>query len=618
MDVVRFFRLLRNSVSPGYLKSHVVLQQLATFVRRFHGVHVGSLPPERIRNFGIIAHVDHGKSTLADRLLESTGVIDPNISNQQVLDRLPVERERGITVKAQTATMFYQMQRGGMFMMNLIDTPGHVDFSYEVSRSLAACQGVLLVVDGQQGVQAQTVANFLLASEAGLTVIPVINKIDLSHADIPKVTEQMRNAFGFNEADIIQVSAKIGTGIPQLLPAIVERVPSPPGIPSASLRMLLFDSWFNHYKGVVCLVAIVDGCVSKGDVVQSAHTGLSYEVAEVGILQTKEVKSYSLHTGQVGYMMMGMKNVKDAFIGDTFHHAGTQITPLPGFTRAKPMVFAGVFPMDSNDFPYLRTAVDKLALNDSSVSVYPDSSVALGQGWRLGFLGLLHMDVFRQRLEEEYDASVIVTSPSVSYKAILRTGEEVVILTPSQFPARHTVEKYLEPVVLGTLVCPLEYLGKMLNLSESRRGMQQEMLYLDETRVLLKYIMPLSEVVLDFYDAVKSESSGYASFDYEDFGFQPASLVKVDLLLNQNPVDALAVVVHEDKAFAMAKTLCEKLKNVIHRVKALRKNVTAKCYGGDITRKMKLLRKQKEGKLRLKVINNVELSKEAFVRIIRK
>ena len=593
---------------------------------------------ERVRNFSIVAHVDHGKSTLADRLLETTGVIDSTKSSKQVLDHLPVERERGITVKAQTATMFYNLH-GEHFLLNLIDTPGHVDFSYEVSRSLAASQGVLLLVDAQQGVQAQTVANFLLSFEANLSIIPVINKIDLPLAKVDNVLEQLQNTFGFFPNEAIQISAKYGTGVEQIFSAIIDKIPSPSSSRDNPLRMLLFDSWYDHYRGVVCVMAVKDGSVGPGDKVTSSHTGLSYEVAEVGLLQIRKVPTHKLYSGQVGYCILGMRDSHDAQIGDTFHHSGLKIVPLPGFKAAKPMVFAGVYPMDQSEYPSLRTALDKLTLNDRSVSVLHDSSVALGQGWRLGFLGLLHMDVFRQRLEEEFDASILVTTPSVPYKAFMRDGTVLTVLNPAQFPEEvHQVKEFQEPIVLVTLVTPDDYLGSLLQLCQNRRGTQKELLYMDQSRVLVKYILPLSEVVIDFYDQVKSLSSGYASCDYEDHGYQPTSLVKMDILLNGHVVDALAMVVHKDVANTMGRSVCIKLKDTIHRqlfevaiqaaigkkviaresVKALRKDVTAKCYGGDISRKMKLLKRQKEGKKRMKQIGNVQLSKDAFLSILQR
>ncbi|KAL5470982.1 hypothetical protein EMCRGX_G029052 [Ephydatia muelleri] len=605
-----------------------------------HETHTAeNISVDKIRNFSIVAHVDHGKSTLADRLLELTGTMQQGSGVPQVLDQLAVERRRGITIKAHTATMFHNMG-GELFMLNLIDTPGHVDFSYEVSRSLSACQGALLVVDGQQGVQAQTVANFLLASEAGLSLVPVINKIDLPAVDLDKVMDQMHNAFGFERSLINKVSAKFGTGVLSLLDAIVTQVPSPVGTCHLDhpLRILLFDSWFDQYRGVICHIAVIDGTLKRGDVVCSLRSGLSYEVSDLGILQMKEIPLMKLYSGQVGYAVLGMRTAKEAFIGDTFHHPQSTVTPLPGFRPVKPMVFAGMYPMDQSEYPVLRTAIEKLTLNDSSVSIYPDSSAVLGQGWRLGFLGLLHMDVFQQRLEEEFDMSVILTSPSVPYKVIKRDGSEETLLNPAQFPEVNKVNQFLEPVVLGTLVLPDEYLGSILQLCEERRGIQQELIYIDQNRVVLKYVLPLNEVIVDFHDQIKSLSSGYASFDYEDHGYQPTSVLKLEILLNGIAVDALACIVHEKKAYTFGKVICQKIKDSLHRqlyevaiqaavgkrviaretVKALRKNVTAKCYGGDITRKMKLLKKQKEGKKKMKKIGNVELSKDVFLAILQK
>ncbi|XP_049742255.1 translation factor GUF1, mitochondrial isoform X3 [Elephas maximus indicus] len=539
-------------------------------------IDMSRFPAENIRNFSVIAHVDHGKSTLADRLLELTGTIDKTKNNKQVLDKLQVERERGITVKAQTASLFYNCE-GKQYLLNLIDTPGHVDFSYEVSRSLSACQGVLLVVDANEGIQAQTVANFFLAFEAQLSVIPVINKIDLKNADPERVEKQIEKAFDIPSDECIKISAKLGTNVESVLQAVIERIPP--------------------------------------------------------------------YAGQVGYLIAGMKDVTEAQIGDTLYLHKQPVEPLPGFKSAKPMVFAGMYPIDQSEYNNLKSAIEKLTLNDSSVTVYRDSSLALGAGWRLGFLGLLHMEVFNQRLEQEYNASVILTTPTVPYKAVLSSAKlikeyrekEITIINPAQFPEKSKVTEYLEPVVLGTVITPDEYTGKIMMLCQARRGVQKNMMYIDQHRVMLKYLFPLNEIVVDFYDSLKSLSSGYASFDYEDAGYQTAELVKMDILLNGNIVEELVTVVHKDKAHSVGKVICERLKDSLPRqlfeiaiqaaigskiiaretVKAYRKNVLAKCYGGDITRKMKLLKRQAEGKKKLRKVGNIEVPKDAFIKVLK-
>uniref|UniRef100_A0A5F7ZTU6 GTP binding elongation factor GUF1 n=1 Tax=Macaca mulatta TaxID=9544 RepID=A0A5F7ZTU6_MACMU len=547
-------------------------------------------PVENIRNFSIVAHVDHGKSTLADRLLELTGTIDKTENNKQVLDKLQVERERGITVKAQTASLFYNCE-GKQYLLNLIDTPGHVDFSYEVSRSLSACQGVLLVVDANE------------------------------------------------------ISAKLGTNVESVLQAVIERIPPPKVHRKNPLRALVFDSTFDQYRGVIANVALFDGVVSKGDKIVSAHTQKTYEVNEVGVLNPNEQPTHKLYAGQVGYLIAGMKNVIEAQIGDTLYLHKQPVEPLPGFKSAKPMVFAGMYPVDQSEYNNLKSAIEKLTLNDSSVTVHRDSSLALGAGWRLGFLGLLHMEVFNQRLEQEYNASVILTTPTVPYKAVLSSSKlikeyrekEITIINPAQFPDKSKVTEYLEPVVLGTIITPDEYTGKIMMLCEARRAVQKNMIFIDQNRVMLKYLFPLNEIVVDFYDSLKSLSSGYASFDYEDAGYQTAELVKMDILLNGNTVEELVTVVHKDKAHSIGKAICERLKDSLPRqlfeiaiqaaigskiiaretVKAYRKNVLAKCYGGDITRKMKLLKRQAEGKKKLRKIGNVEVPKDAFIKVLK-
>ncbi|KAG2190410.1 hypothetical protein INT46_002201 [Mucor plumbeus] len=594
-----------------------------------------TFPAENIRNFSIIAHIDHGKSTLADRLLELTNTISASGSNKQVLDKLKVERERGITVKAQTVSMFYN-HKGTEYLLNLIDTPGHVDFSYEVSRSLAACQGTLLLVDAAQGIQAQTVANFYLAFGEGLEIIPVLNKIDLPGAEPERVLKQIESAFELNTDDILQISAKSGVNIDKVLPSVIEKVPPPIASIDKPFRALLFDSWYDKYVGVVCMLGMKDGVLRKGDKVVSAYSDTKYEITEVGIMHPEQVPTGYLHAGQVGYIVCGMKSASEAHIGDTFHHLGQKVDILPGFQPAQSMVFAGIFPVDTNDFRKLDDNIKKLTLNDASVSVHKETSHALGQGWRLGFLGTLHMDVFRQRLENEYDANIIVTQPTVPYKVVYRDGSSKLVRNPADFPdleeRSFKVSRLQEPMVLATLIFPDEYMGKLIELCGSRRGEQLEYVYVDETRVMMKYRIPLAEVVTDFYDELKSRSSGYASFDYEEGGYEDSDLVKMNVLLNSKPVDALSVILHRTQVDIVGRDWVKRLKGVIQRqlfdvsiqtalgtkiiaretVSALRKNVTAKCYGGDVSRKMKLLQKQKEGKKRMKMIGNVELPQKAF------
>ncbi len=592
--------------------------------------------PDSIRNFSIIAHIDHGKSTLADRLLEMAGTLSGRQKVEQFLDKLQVERERGITVKAQTASLLYEY-KGHTYLLNLIDTPGHVDFAYEVSRSLYACQGAVLLVDAGQGVQAQTMANFFLAFDQDLTIIPVINKIDMANADPERVAKEMDKAFDIKRDDILLISAKTGVGIEALFEAIIQRVKPPKGLADAPFKGLLFDSWFDEYRGVICLIEVIDGSIKKGDMITAAHTGHDYEVLDIGLMYPEPMAQGALYTGQVGYLIAGMKTVKEACIGDTFYHSKQPVKALPGFKPAKPMVFAGIYPLDTSEFDQVRDAIEKLTLNDPSVHVEKESSAALGLGFRCGFLGLLHMDVFKQRLEQEYNASIIVTSPTVLYKVKLTNGEERLIENPSKFPEQVSIEEVYEPIVNATIITPKEYLGAIMTLCQERRGEQKEMTYIDENRIVLKYRLPLNEIITDFYDKLKSLSAGYASFDYEQAGFAAADLVKMNILLNGKPVDALSVIVHRDKAFYVGRQLTQKLRSVIHRqmfevaiqaaigakiiaresVSALRKNVTAKCYGGDITRKRKLLEKQKEGKKKLKQVGSVELPHEAFLTVLK-
>lgn len=591
--------------------------------------------PEHIRNFSIIAHIDHGKSTLADRLLEMTETISSRKKQEQFLDKLQVERERGITVKAQTASIFYEY-KGQIYLLNLIDTPGHVDFSYEVSRSLAACQGALLLVDAAQGIQAQTMANFFLAFDSDLSIIPVINKIDMQAADPEKVKEEMSRAFDLNPEDALLISAKTGLGVETVLPRIIEKIPAPLGNESGHLKALLFDSWFDEYRGVIVLIEVLDGFIKKGDKITAAHAGNEYEVLDLGLMYPDPFSTGALYTGQVGYLICGMKTVKEARVGDTFFHSKYPVKALPGFKPAKSMVFAGIYPVEASEFEQVRDAIEKLTLNDPSVHVEKETSVALGLGFRCGFLGLLHMDVFKQRLEQEHNASIIVTSPTVSYRVLLTNGEEAVIDNPVKYPEQQRIDKVLEPMIRATIVTPKEYLGSLMQLCQERRGEQIDMNYIDETRIVLKYKMPMNEIVSDFYDRLKSLTAGYASFDYEVADYEEADLVKMNILINGKPVDALSLIVHRDKAQYVGRALVEKLRKVIPRqmfevaiqaaigakiiaresVSAMRKNVTAKCYGGDISRKRKLLEKQKEGKKKMKQVGNVELPQEAFLTIL--
>lgn len=601
-------------------------------------INLKDFSPAQVRNFSIIAHIDHGKSTLSDRLLEKTGTLSDRVKHEQFLDKLQVEKERGITVKAQTASMFYE-HKGTMYLLNLIDTPGHVDFTYEVSRSLYACQGAVLLVDATQGVEAQTMANFYLAFDQELSIVPVLNKVDMSHAQPERVMKQMEYLFDFKEQEIIHASGKAGIGINDVLNAVIERIPAPEADRNQPLKALLFDSWFDAYRGVICLIALKDGMIKKGDMITLAHEGLEYEVLELGLMYPDQQPMDALYAGQVGYLITGMKTVREARVGDTLYHSRYPVKPFPGFKPAKPVVFAGIFPVDASEFELLRDAIEKLTLNDASVTVEKKSSPALGLGFRCGFLGLLHMDVFKQRLEQEYNVTVIATAPSVLFKVKMEhTGETIDVETPSDFPDPSQISEIYEPIITATIIVPKAYLGNIMTLCEEKRGEQKEMKFLDEDRIILKYKLPLNEVATDFYDQLKSLSSGYASFDYEEAGYQPEDLVKMDILLNGKAVDALALIVHSDKAYYIGRDLCEKLRAVIPRqlfevaiqaaigakiiaretVSALRKDVTAKCYGGDISRKRKLLEKQKEGKKKMKQVGNVEVPQEAFLTILKR
>ncbi|XP_054263133.1 translation factor GUF1 homolog, mitochondrial-like [Macrosteles quadrilineatus] len=606
---------------------------------------MNDIPLKNIRNFSIIAHIDHGKSTLADRLLEMTGALTAKADNKQVLDKLQVEKDRGITVKAQTASLFYKY-KGEDYLLNLIDTPGHVDFSNEVARSLAACQGVILLVDANQGVQAQTVANFYLAFGQDLTVLPVLNKIDLKNANIEMCKDQLLNLFSIDPEDVLMISAKSGIYIDTLLEAIIERISPPPGDRSAPMRALIFDTWYDKYRGAVALVYVRDGEIKVGDEIVSAHTKQKYSVKGTGLLRPHEVPTDKLVGGQVGWMFCNMRTVAEAHIGDTIHHSSTSVEPLMGFTPARPMVFAGVYPMDQSEYLDMRNAIEKLALNDPAVSLTQESSPVLGQGWRVGFLGLLHLEVFNQRLEQEYGAEAVMTAPSVPYKVKLATnkaiaeyrGDEVLISDPSKIPEREDIDEISEPMVLGTIITPIEYVAKIIPECIDRRGVQKDLKTIDNNRVMLQFVLPLNEIIVDFHDTIKSMTSGYASFDYEDHGYKPGNLVKLEIRVNGKPVDSLSSVVHKSKVESMGKRLCEKLVKLIPRqmvevaiqaavggkiiaretIKAFKKDVTAKLYGGDRTRKMKLLQKQAEGKKRMKSIANVNIPRDAFIDYLKR
>jgi GTP-binding protein LepA len=592
----------------------------------------------RIRNFSIIAHIDHGKSTLADRLLEYTGAISPRESREQILDAMDLERERGITIKAHTVTVRYKAEDGEEYLLNLIDTPGHVDFTYEVSRSLAACEGALLLVDASQGVEAQTIANANLAIENGLTIIPVINKVDLASADVEGTKREMEDVLSLDTHDAILTSAKAGVGTKEVLEAIVHRIPPPRGNPDGPLKALIFDSWFDNYQGVTVLSRVGDGAIRPGQKVHMIGTDKDFEIQEVGIFTPKRLKQDQLNTGEVGYVVAGIKRVGDTRIGDTITEADRRTAvPYPGYKEAKPMVFCGLYSTDADRYEDLRDALEKLRLNDSSFVYEPEASLALGFGFRCGFLGLLHMEIIQERLEREFQLELISTTPTVVYKITTTNGDTLFIDNPTKLPEPNFIQEFQEPYIKATIITPETYVGNLLALCQERRGTQKGLAYLNPTRVMLTYEMPLSEIVLDFYDRLKSKTQGYASLDYEVIGYQPATLVKVDLLLNGESVDALSFIVHRDKAAIRGRQVAEKMKEYIPRqmfevaiqaaignkiiaretVGALKKNVTAKCYGGDITRKRKLWEKQKEGKKRMKQVGRVEVPQEAFLALLK-
>ena len=592
---------------------------------------------QRIRNFCIVAHIDHGKSTLADRLLDATGTIDSRDRRAQFLDNMDLERERGITIKAQTARMRYTARDGLTYVLNLIDTPGHVDFSYEVSRALQACEGAILVVDAAQGIEAQTLANAYLAVDAGLEIIPVVNKIDLPSADPERVAEEIEEVVGLDAADVLAVSAKEGKGIDALLERIVELVPPPGGDPEARTRALVFDSWFDPYVGVIMLVRVADGKLTAGQRIRMMAKGGERDVQGVHVIDPHPRSVGCLEAGDVGMVVAGIKTLAEVQIGDTLTDARAQAAePLPGFQTVKPMVFSGLYPVEADDYEDLKVALEKLQLNDSSLVYEPETSAALGFGFRCGFLGFLHSEIVQERLEREYDLDLITTAPTVRYRVVLRSGEEREIETPAALPDAAEVARVEEPMILATIHLPPEYVGPVLALCQERRGTQRDMHH-HGSRVQVRYELPLSEVVLDFHDRIKSVTRGYGSFDYELIDYRAAHLVKLDVLVNGDPVDALSLIVHRDKAFHRGTELVRKLKEFIPRqmyevalqaaigskviarttVKALRKNVTAKCYGGDISRKRKLLEKQKEGKRRMKRVGSVEIPQEAFLAALK-
>ncbi len=590
----------------------------------------------RIRNFSIIAHIDHGKSTLADRLLERTGALSERDMRDQVLDSMDLERERGITIKAQAVRL--EHIDGERYVLNLIDTPGHVDFSYEVSRSLAACEGAVLLVDAAQGVQAQTIANAYLAIDAGLEIIPVVNKIDLPSADPDRVAAEVAGVLGGRPEDVVRVSAKTGEGIDRLLARIVSDVPPPSGDPDAPLRALVFDSYYDTYRGVVCYVRVVDGRLSSGERLRFMATAESHDATEVGVLTPAARPVAVLGPGEVGYLITGVKEIGRIKVGDTVTSAVRPAQEaLPGYAEPKPMVFAGIFPTDGDDFVRLREALDKLALNDASLVYEPETSRALGFGFRCGFLGLLHMEIVRERLEREYDLDLVATAPSVAYRVVRSSGERREIRSPQDMPDPGELVSIEEPYVRAMIVAPSEYVGAIMELVQGRRGEMVDMQYLGPERVELIYLLPLAEVVFDFFDQLKSRTRGYASLDYEPAGYREADLVRVDVLLNGQPVDAFSSIVHRDKAYPYGRAMVERLRELIPRqlfdvpiqaaigsriiaretVKAKRKDVLAKCYGGDVTRKKKLLQRQKEGKKRMKMVGSVEVPQEAFVEALK-
>lgn len=593
---------------------------------------------KNIRNFSIIAHIDHGKSTLADRLIEYTGTLSMREMENQVLDQMDLERERGITIKAQAVRLDYKAQDGNVYMLNLIDTPGHVDFTYEVSRSLAACEGALLVIDAAQGIEAQTLANVYLALDHNLEVIPVINKIDLPSADPERVKHEVEDVIGLDASEAVLISAKSGLGIPEVLEAIVAKVPPPSGNADNSLSALIFDSHFDPYKGVIAYIRVMEGRITPGMKIKFMATEKIFEVTEVGVFRPRPTSISELGPGQVGFIAASIKNVKDCRVGDTVTNADRPVSkPLPGYRKVTPMVFCGLYPVETSEYDSLRDALEKLQLNDASLVFEPETSIALGFGFRCGFLGLLHMDVIQERLEREYGITLVTTAPSVIYKVFKTDGEMLEIDNPAKMPTPQEIDHIEEPYVKATVIVPNEFVGAIMELSQEKRGEFKDMKYLEATRVMLTYSLPLSEIIYDYFDRLKTVSRGYASLDYELIGYQTSNLVKMDILLNGEPVDALSTIVHREKAEYRGRQLASKLRELIPRhmfeipiqaaignkviaretVRAYRKDVLAKCYGGDISRKRKLLEKQKEGKKRMKQVGNVEIPQEAFMAILK-
>jgi GTP-binding protein LepA len=592
----------------------------------------------KIRNFSIIAHIDHGKSTLADRILEKTGALSQREMKDQLLDSMDLERERGITIKLNAVQLKYKAKDGEEYIFHLIDTPGHVDFTYEVSRSLAACEGAILVVDAAQGIEAQTLANVYLALDNDLEILPVINKIDLPSADPERVRQEIEDVIGLDASEAVLASAKVGIGIDEILEQIVKKVPAPKGDPDAPLKALIFDSLYDSYRGVVAYIRVFDGTVKVGDKIKMMSTGKEFEVTEVGVFTPKPVLVDELTVGDVGYLTASIKNVSDTRVGDTITNAVNGATePLPGYRKLNPMVFCGMYPIDSSKYNDLREALEKLQLNDSALQFEPETSQALGFGFRCGFLGLLHMEIIQERIEREFNIDLITTAPSVIYKVYLTSGEEISVDNPSNMPDPQKIDRIEEPYVKATIMVPNDYVGPIMELCQNKRGIFVDMQYIDENRVSIIYEIPLSEIVYDFFDQLKSSTKGYASFDYELIGYKPSKLVKMDILLNGEKIDALSFIVHRDSAYDRGKVIVEKLKELIPRqqfevpvqaaigtkiiarstIKALRKNVLAKLYGGDVSRKKKLLEKQKEGKKRMKQIGSVEVPQEAFMAVLK-
>ena len=597
-----------------------------------------SIEKKNIRNFCIVAHIDHGKSTLADRLMEKTGQVSERDMEEQLLDSRDLERERGITIKLTPVRMFYKAKDGNEYVFNLIDTPGHVDFTYEVSRSLKACEGAILIVDATQGVQAQTLANAYLAIDNDLEIMPVINKMDLASARPEEAAKELEDILGLDGTNAPRISAKSGLNIEEVLEGIVKNVPAPNGDENKPLKALIFDSYYDNFKGVICFVRLFDGTVKIGDQIRTYMSNKTFTVTEVGVFAPKMSPRDILSAGEVGYIAASIKSIEDTAVGDTITNAENPAPePLPGYKKALPMVFSGVFPLDGSKFGDLKDALLKLKLNDAALSIEPDNSAALGFGFRCGFLGLLHMDVIQERIEREFDLEIITTAPSVSYKVYKTDGSMLVVENPTHLPPTTEIDYMEEPIIKASIYTPPEYVGPIMELCQFKRGVYKDMVYLDKTRVELKYVLPLNEIIYDFFDSLKSRTKGYASFDYELAGYQKSELVKLDMLLNGDVCDALSIIVHKDKAYERGRQIAEKLKDVIPRqmfeipiqaavggkiiaretVKAFRKDVLAKCYGGDVTRKKKLLEKQKEGKKKMRSIGTVEIPSEAFISILK-